>query len=49
MDAERIRIIRLHQRWADGYTLLWQCVHCCPTGLELDPGKNPARSGQAQA
>jgi hypothetical protein len=24
MDAERIRIIRLHKRWADGYTLLWQ-------------------------
>jgi len=24
MNSEMIRIIRLHKRWADGYTLLWQ-------------------------
>ncbi len=24
MNPERIRIIKLHKRWADGYTLLWQ-------------------------
>jgi hypothetical protein len=24
MDPERIRIIKLHKRWADGYTLFWQ-------------------------
>ena len=24
MNSERIRIIRLHKRWADGYTLFWQ-------------------------
>lgn len=24
MDQQRIRIIKLHKRWADGYTLLWQ-------------------------
>jgi hypothetical protein len=24
MNPDRIRIIRLHKRWADGYTLLWQ-------------------------
>jgi len=23
MNPERIRIIKLHKRWADGYTLLW--------------------------
>jgi hypothetical protein len=95
MDAERIRIIRLHKWWwADGYTLLWQLfillfsggiyfgleqfgigaaertailvllvalilaatiwqatglgiarVHMLLNGLELDSGKNPARSG----
>lgn len=24
MNQQRIRIIKLHKRWADGYTLLWQ-------------------------
>jgi hypothetical protein len=24
MNPDRIRIIKLHKRWADGYTLLWQ-------------------------
>ncbi|HYS87160.1 MAG TPA: hypothetical protein VEN78_19485 [Bradyrhizobium sp.] len=24
MNPERTRIIKLHKRWADGYTLLWQ-------------------------
>ena len=24
MNPEKIRIIKLHKRWADGYTLLWQ-------------------------
>jgi hypothetical protein len=24
MNQDRIRIIKLHKRWADGYTLLWQ-------------------------
>jgi hypothetical protein len=24
MNPDRIRIIRLHKHWADGYTLLWQ-------------------------
>jgi hypothetical protein len=24
MNPERLRIIKLHKRWADGYTLLWQ-------------------------
>lgn len=23
MNSERIRIIKLHKRWADGWTLLW--------------------------
>ena len=24
MNPDRIRIIKLHKRWADGWTLLWQ-------------------------
>lgn len=24
MNPDRIRIIKMHKRWADGYTLLWQ-------------------------
>ena len=24
MNPDRIRIIKLHKRWADGYTLFWQ-------------------------
>jgi hypothetical protein len=24
MNPDRIRIVKLHKRWADGYTLLWQ-------------------------
>ena len=24
MKSDRLRIVKLHKRWADGYTLLWQ-------------------------
>jgi hypothetical protein len=24
MNSDRLRIVKLHKRWADGYTLFWQ-------------------------
>ena len=32
MNPGKIRIIKLHKRWADGYTLLWQVFVVLPFG-----------------